>query len=173
MIKESSSQNRAITHADARIGSANVVPTIECVRMVKFDAGHRVVNHESKCRTLHGHEYRAEIFARAAELGHQLDHQLDHLGRVIDFSVIKSKVGGWIEENWDHNMIVWSQDPNLALLNQCEGAKRPFVTDFNTTAENLATYLLKKSNEILHSDGVVVTKIKLWETQNCYVEVSL
>ena len=137
----------------------------ECVRMLKFDAGHRVVNHESKCRTLHGHEYRAEIFARAKEL--------DHLGRVIDFSVIKSKIGSWIEENWDHNMIIWSEDPNLPLLQQCDGAKKPFVTEFNTTAENLAAYLLKKANELLASDGVTITKIKLWETQNSYVEVTL
>jgi len=136
---------------------------IECVRIVKFDAGHRVVNHESKCRTLHGHEYRAEIFARAS--------QLDHLGRVIDFGVIKTKVGGWIEENWDHNMILWSQDPNLPLIQRCEGAKKPYVTDFNTTAENLAAFLLKKANELLAADGVTVTRIKLWETQNCYVEV--
>ena len=41
---------------------------VECVRILKFDAGHRVVNHESQCRTLHGHEYRAEIHARAARL---------------------------------------------------------------------------------------------------------
>ncbi len=137
----------------------------ECVRIIKFDAGHRVVNHESKCRTLHGHEYRAEIFARSA--------RLDDLGRVIDFGVIKSKVGGWIDENWDHNMLLWSQDPNLPLINQCEGAKKPYVTEFNTTAENLAAFLLQKANELLAGDGVTVTKIKLWETQNCYVEVSL
>jgi 6-pyruvoyltetrahydropterin/6-carboxytetrahydropterin synthase len=139
--------------------------TIECVRIVKFDAGHRVVNHESKCRTLHGHEYRAEIFARAS--------RLDPLGRVIDFSVIKSKVGGWLEEHWDHNMIIWDQDPNLPLLQKCEGAKKPFVTDFNTTAENLAAFLLKKANELLLADGVTVTRVKLWETQSCYVEVQL
>jgi len=136
----------------------------ECVRIIKFDAGHRIVHHESKCSTLHGHEYRAEIFARAV--------RLDNLGRVIDFGVIKSKVGAWVDENWDHNMLVWSQDPNLALIAKCEGAKKPFVTEFNTTAENLAAFLLQKANELLANDGVTITKVKLWETHNCYVEVS-
>ena len=135
---------------------------ITCIRIVKFDAGHRVVNHESKCRTLHGHEYKAEIFATASGL--------DNLGRVIDFSVLKQLVGGWIDTHWDHNMILWKEDPNLPLIQQCDGLKAPFVVDFNPTAENLAAYLLDKANELLADTGVLVTKIKLWETSNCYVE---
>lgn len=134
------------------------------VRIIKFDSGHRVVNHESKCRTLHGHEYKAEIFAEA--------DQLDSLGRVIDFSVIKDKIGNWIDIHWDHNMIIWDQDPNLELLKKCDGLKSPYVTSFNPTAENLAAYLLTQSNILLNDFGVKVVKIKLWETSNCYVEVS-
>lgn len=134
---------------------------IQAVRIVKFDAGHRVVNHESKCRTLHGHEYKAEIFAEG---------ELDSLGRVIDFSVIKNIVGSWIDEHWDHTTILFDQDPNVPLIMQCDGLKKPYIVPFNPTAENLAEYLIKKSNELLFATGVVVTKIKLWETSNCYVE---
>lgn len=134
------------------------------VRIIKFDAGHRVVNHESKCRTLHGHEYKAEIYATA--------DGLDSLGRVIDFSVIKNVIGAWVDEHWDHNMILFKDDPNLPLIKQCDGLKSPFVTEFNPTAENLAEFLLNKSNELLAGTGVMVDKIKLWETSNCYVEVS-
>ncbi len=133
-------------------------------RIIKFDAGHRVVNHESKCRTLHGHEYKAEIFAEA--------NALDNLGRVIDFSVIKHVVGSWIDEYLDHNMILFNQDPDLHLLQQCSGMKKPFVVDFNPTAENLAEMIYKKGNELLLDTGVRISKIKLWETSNCYVEYS-
>lgn len=136
-----------------------------CVRIIKFDAGHRVVNHESKCRTLHGHEYKAEIYASADEL--------DSLGRVIDFSVIKNVVGSWVDAHWDHNMIIWENDPNLVLLNQCDGLKLPYITTFNPTAENLAAFLLTIANDLLEKTGVKVTKIRLWETSNCYVEVTL
>jgi 6-pyruvoyltetrahydropterin/6-carboxytetrahydropterin synthase len=137
-------------------------PKIKAVRILKFDAGHRVVNHESKCRTLHGHEYKAEIFAEGC---------LDSLGRVIDFSVIKQKIGTWIDENWDHAMIIFEEDPDIWLLQQCSGLKPVYVTKYNPTAENLAADLLRKSNGLLFGTGVYVTKIKLWETSNCYVEV--
>jgi len=137
---------------------------ISAVRIIKFDAGHRVVNHESKCRTLHGHEYKAEIFAEG---------ELDDLGRVIDFSVIKNIIGKWIDENWDHNMIIWSQDPNLEHILKCEGLKKPFVFPMNPTAENLAQYLISISNDLLNGTGVSVKKIKLWETSNCYVEAKI
>ena len=137
---------------------------IQAVRKCKFDAGHRVVNHESKCRTLHGHEYWAHIYAEA--------DQLDSLGRVIDFSDIKNKVGGWLDLNWDHNMIIWEKDPNLPLIKQCDGLKEPFVTEWNPTAENMADYLLNTVCPIvLKGTGIKVTKIRLYETSNCYVEV--
>lgn len=138
----------------------------QAVRIIKFDAGHRVINHESKCRTLHGHEYHAHIYAES--------DGLDSLGRVIDFSVLKEKIGGWIDLNWDHNMIIWEADPNLELLMQCDGLKSPFVTKFNPTAENLADHLLRYvCPSLLAGTGVAVTKIRLYETSNCYVEVNL
>lgn len=140
------------------------VKMINAIRIIKFDAGHRVLNHESKCRTLHGHEYKAEVYVSAKKL--------DDLGRVIDFSIVKQIIGKWIDENWDHNMIIFKEDPNLILLQQCDGMKKPWVADFNPTAENLATFLINKSNELLNKHDVVVTKIKLWETSNCYVEVT-
>lgn len=136
---------------------------IQAVRILKFDAGHRVVKHESKCRTLHGHEYKAEVYCEA--------DGLDTLGRVIDFSVIKEIVGSWIDENLDHNMILFDEDPNLIFIEQCEGLKKPYVVPFNPTAENIASHLLEVGNELLKATGVKITKIKLWETSNCYVEV--
>lgn len=132
------------------------------VRIIKFDMGHRVVRHESKCRTLHGHEYKAEIYATA--------DGLDDLGRIVDFGVIKEKVGGWIDLHWDHNMMIWKEDPNLPLLVRCDGLKKPFVTDFNPTAENIAKYLCNQANALLSETGVKVCKVKLWETSNCFVE---
>lgn len=131
------------------------------MRKIGFDAGHRVVNHESKCRTLHGHRYTAEIHARSED-------GLDELGRVVDFSVLKEKVGGWIDEHWDHAMIIFSEDPDLEHLKKCSGMKEVFVTNKNPTAENLASYLIREVCPIVLKDtGVIVEKIVLWETPNC------
>jgi 6-pyruvoyltetrahydropterin/6-carboxytetrahydropterin synthase len=139
---------------------------IEAVRIIKFDAGHRVVNHESKCASLHGHEYKAHIYAQA--------DALDALGRVIDFSVIKDKVGTWIDTFWDHTMIIFKEDPDRALIQRCGSYKPAFISDWNPTAENMAMYLLKEiCPNVLHGTGVKVSKIRLYETSNCYVEVTL
>lgn len=138
---------------------------ILATRIIKFDAGHRVVNHESKCASLHGHEYKAHIFAEANEL--------DDLGRVIDFSVIKDRVGKWIDDNWDHTLIIYERDENLEHLKNCKSYKPIFVSAFNPTAENMALYLLHIVCPLVLKDtGVKVTKIILYETSNCYVEVS-
>ena len=77
--------------------------TITCTRRIQFCAGHRVKNHESKCRNLHGHNYVVWITAK-------LDAGTDELGRVVDFSVLKARIGGWIEDAWDHGFILWDQD---------------------------------------------------------------
>jgi 6-pyruvoyl tetrahydropterin synthase/QueD family protein len=76
-------------------------------RRLEWDAGHRVLGHEGRCRHLHGHRYVAEVTVAAPEL--------DDLGMVIDFSVLKEKVGGWIDREWDHNMMLHVSDP-LAVM---------------------------------------------------------
>ncbi len=73
----------------------------ECTRRLQFCCGHRVMRHESKCAHLHGHNYVAFFTASA---------QLDDVGRVIDFSVIKERVGGWIDEFWDHGFVLNEED---------------------------------------------------------------
>jgi len=139
---------------------------VTAVRRIQFCAGHRVHRHESKCRNLHGHNYQAFFHAQA--------DQLDELGRVIDFSVIKQCMGTWIEENWDHGFIVSKDDTEaLAVLRQVNGQKL-FVLDVNPTAENMALALLNVvAPKLLAGTGVRISKVVLWETENCFVEVEL
>lgn len=144
---------------------------ISCVRRIQFCAGHRVVNHESKCRNLHGHNYVAFIHARAPEL--------DAIGRVIDFSVLKDRVGSWIDRHWDHGLILWRDDPlGQHLVNAMRCAELPpqkrWPLAANPTAENMADFLLRVvCPEQLAGSGVEVFRVVLWETENCYAEVSL
>lgn len=137
---------------------------ITVTRKLEFDAGHRVMNHESKCATLHGHRYVIEVTATAPEL--------DQIGRVIDFSVLKEKIGTWLDENWDHNVIVFSEDKTtIEALLMIPRKKDPFICPFNPTAENMARYLLTEICPMLmEKTGVTVTKIKVWETPNCFAE---
>ena len=135
---------------------------ITCTRRIQFCAGHRVYDHESKCRNLHGHNYVVFLEAQAP---------LDQIGRVIDFSVLKERLGGWIDRYWDHGFLIWENDgPALAALAMMPQQKL-FLMPTNPTAENIAEFLLNFVGPgQLKGTGVRLTKVTVWETENCYAE---
>jgi len=136
-------------------------------RRIQFCCGHRIHMHESKCRHLHGHNYVAFFTAV------KLDANLDGLGRVIDFAVLKDRLGSWIEANWDHGFIVWRGDDEARKALAVMGDQQKlFFLDRNPTAENMARFLIDEvAPSVLEGTGVVVKQVVLWETENCYAEV--
>src|SRR3954447_18193886 len=80
----------------------------QITRKHEIHCGHRVCGHEGKCRNLHGHAYVIHFTCEA--------DSLDDLGRVIDFRVIKSLLCQWLEDTWDHRMLIWEEDPMLDAL---------------------------------------------------------
>ena len=152
------------------------MPLRTVTRKLEWDAGHRVLNHGSKCRHLHGHRFVAEVTVTAPEL--------DGLGMVIDFSVLKEKVGDWIDRCWDHNMMLHPDDP-LVDLYKCSAepdsvvhyaaevfaGKAPYIMKSgNPTAENIACELFHKATELLTGTGITVLRVKIAETPNCWAE---
>lgn len=135
---------------------------------MEWDAAHRVLRHESKCSTLHGHRYVAEITIEAAKL--------DAVGRVIDFAVVKERVGRWIDDHWDHTTLVNVDDANLKAFCLGEhreaGKKRPFLFDGEPTAEIIAAKLLDVAQDLIGED-LTVTNVRIYETPNCFAEASL
>lgn len=124
-----------------------------------ISVGHRVCKHESKCRHLHGHNYRIHF--------HCESDQLDEIGRVIDFSVIKEKLCMWIEANWDHRFLIWQEDPHAQRLLDID----PLVVlvPFNPTAENMAIYLVERVAPIqLRDTGVRLAEVTIEETAKCH-----
>lgn len=123
---------------------------------------HRIPRHESQCAAFHGHRYAAEITCDA--------DALDDRGRVIDFGVIKERVGGWIDRHWDHTAILMTGDPDpavpgIAASNAAHG--RPvYWMDGPPTAENIAAELARVAKELLEPAGVRVARVRVWETPN-------
>lgn len=135
-----------------------------CTRRIEFDSAHRVMRHESKCRHLHGHRYVAEITAEPK-------NGLDDLQRVIDFSVLKEVVGGWVDEFWDHGTLLNKQDSDLIDL--CSDADWKFyLFDGNPTAETIASELFKVSAELLKDTDVNLVHVRIYETPNCWADFS-
>lgn len=151
------------------------MPTI--TRKLEFDYGHRILNHESKCRHLHGHRGVAEITVYSPGL--------DPLGRVVDFSVIKEVVGGWIDNHLDHNMLLHPEDElaklfedlqkpmTLSRLESLFGGKTPYILPYdypNPTAENISRLIFEKATSLLRKkdDNLRVVSVRFWETPNSF-----
>lgn len=145
---------------------------INCTRIIQFDAAHRVKDHESKCRDLHGHRYVVEAAFTAKKP--KDDKGLDSLGRVIDFGVIKEKLGGWVDQNLDHNVILWQKDQKLGEAISGVTRQGIYYLPYNPTAENIAYYLLNDiCPKLFENEAVKCVHIRVYETPNCYADVSL
>lgn len=125
-----------------------------------ISCGHRVVGHEGKCRHLHGHNYRIDFICE------QESRFLDGVGRVIDFSVIKSHLCMWVEDNWDHKMLIWQRDPMLEALRKIDPSV--VAVPFNPTAEMIAHHLVTVVGpDQLKDTGVVLVRCHVEETRKC------
>lgn len=145
-------------------------------RKFEFDAGHRVLRHESKCKNLHGHRYVLEVTVEADEL--------DELGRVKDFSELKSVVGSWIDANWDHNTLLHRDDPllwvetstNVKPINKDQlirlVGRLPYVMKEgrNPTAENMVLEFVDRWPQIYVKTDLRLVHVRLYETPNCWAE---
>lgn len=139
--------------------------TVTCTRLLHWDAAHRIVRHESKCASLHGHRYTAEITCTSDDL--------DTVGRVVDFGVIKERVGQWIDAHWDHTTLVALNDADLIRFLQQEaqrGRKPCYIMRGEPTAENIALELLRVASELLDDSRLRVIKVRVYETPNAYAD---
>lgn len=158
---------------------------ITCTRRLQFCAGHRVYGHENKCANLHGHNYVVYLTAAANPVA---ESQLDDIGRVIDFSVLKYLIGEWIQEKWDHGMILSKDDPLGWIWDggaHFASGESPdvgptctehkfFEMPYNPTAENMARYLGEEvAPDLLRPKGIQLVKVVMHETENCSAEWTL
>ncbi|HEY8908741.1 MAG TPA: 6-carboxytetrahydropterin synthase QueD [Desulfosporosinus sp.] len=128
------------------------VMVIKVTKSFTFDAAHFLPNHKGKCATMHGHTYRLEV--TVVRNNGQLINGGSDDSMVIDFYDLKAIVTAEVIDKIDHK-----------VLNE--------VLPFRTTAENMASHIFSVLTDKLQSSGVIVEKIKLWETPDSYVEVYL
>ena len=68
-------------------------------RWIETDTGHRVPNHKSKCRNIHGHRYRWEVELEGTTV---TDKGTSDEGMLMDFSDVKSILMEYIHDVVDH-----------------------------------------------------------------------
>lgn len=155
---------------------------MEITRRFEFDAGHRVLGHEGKCASLHGHRYAAEVTVACPEL--------DQLSRVVDFGVMKEKIGRMIDNEFDHRMILHPDDPlRRACIpsssvfgpkdaGEIIGPRGTYVMPHgsyaNPTAESIGTVLFGKIGLLLADELETLTlkRVRLYETPNCWADIT-
>jgi 6-pyruvoyltetrahydropterin/6-carboxytetrahydropterin synthase len=128
----------------------------------RFEAAHRLQNHPSKCRRLHGHSYIAEV--RVSGYVNQ------YTGMVTDFENLNS-IKTWIDLFFDHKTILQDSDPLVPILSD-EIPDSLHLIKYPPTAENLAKILMFEAQKQLKPFNLSSVEIKLWETSTSYAIAS-
>ena len=139
-------------------------------RKLEFDAGHRIPDHKSQCRNLHGHRYTLEITL----VGQVIEQEgSSDNGMIMDFSDVKSLAKTHLVDVWDHAFLVYQDDTEV--LNFLNGLTNHKTVVFPTvpTAENMANEAFKiLRNRYLDSYGthLKLEKVRLYETPNNWAD---
>jgi 6-pyruvoyltetrahydropterin/6-carboxytetrahydropterin synthase len=124
---------------------------------VQIDASHRLLHYQGKCANLHGHRWKVEVWIEG-----EPDATTNLL---IDYNTIKQ-----IIERFDHQIILNCDDPMVPCI---EKFQHVMTTPGDPTSELLAVVFKDDLNEACKSQGInaKVTKIRVWESPNCYAEL--
>ena len=146
--------------------------SFEITKKVKFHMGHRIPNHKSKCRHLHGHTYFC-LVTMQGELENSRSSSDE--GMVLDFGDLKSLVSDFINEKLDHGFMVYKGDTEVVDFLKKMKSKNT-VVPFIPTAENIAKFLFDTFHRIFAENldnyplKCVIKSVKVFETPNSDAE---
>ncbi len=143
---------------------------MQITRRLEFDAGHRIPNHNSQCRHLHGHRYAIEITLSGDVITAE---GVSDQGMVMDFSDVKRIAKEQVVNAWDHAFLVYRGDRAvLDFLNTLPNHKT-VVLDVIPTAENLAKVafdLLLPAYRDTYGNHLRLERVRLYETPNNWAD---
>ncbi len=139
-------------------------------RRLEFDAGHRIPDHQTQCRHLHGHRYAIEITlaGRIIEASGQPNN-----GMVMDFSEVKSLAQQHLVAHWDHAFLVWREDQAVVNFLSSLPDHKTVLLDCVPTAENLATRAFRILDGVYqdrYGNQLCLVQVRLYETPNCWAD---
>jgi 6-pyruvoyltetrahydropterin/6-carboxytetrahydropterin synthase len=139
-------------------------------RRLEFDAGHRIPNHASQCRHLHGHRYAIEI-TLAGEIIRTEGAAEE--GMVMDFSEVKSIAQAVLVDRWDHAFLVYEGDRAVVEFLATLPEHKTVVLPVVPTAENLAAEafrILGVAYRDTYGNQLRLQRVRLYETPNNWVD---
>ncbi|RDE52368.1 MAG: 6-carboxytetrahydropterin synthase [Candidatus Accumulibacter meliphilus] len=139
-------------------------------RRLEFDAGHRIPDHKSQCRHLHGHRYALEITLGGAIIQQTGDPAN---GMVMDFSEVKALAMRHLVDLWDHAFLAWADDQAVVDFLRSLPDHKTVLLDCVPTAENLAQLAFTILDAVYrdsYGNQLRLERLRLYETPNCWAE---
>jgi 6-pyruvoyltetrahydropterin/6-carboxytetrahydropterin synthase len=139
-----------------------------------FDCAHMLTGHQGLCKNLHGHTYRLEIEVQYFGSGGQIPDGPSE-GMVVDFKDLKEIVNRRIVSKMDHAFIFHnapgkpSVEMQIASLLQGNGLKC-YVMEDRPTAENMSKHIFAALSHEFKSSGVVLKRVRVYETATSYAD---
>lgn len=140
-------------------------------RKLEFDAGHRIPDHRSQCRNLHGHRYVLEITLQGDLV--ETEGAPDR-GMVMDFADVKALASEHLVDKWDHAFLVYEGDTQVRDFLDSMAGHKTVVLDRIPTVENLAAVafeILANVYDAHYGVNLRLHKVRLYETPNCWADV--
>lgn len=135
--------------------------------------GHRITNHNSVCKNLHGHRYKAEIYLEGG-LVNARDNSNE--GMVTDFGDVKTILIKYVHDVLDHGFMFWKKDKLLVNFFKKNKGLKSIAVPFVPTSENIAAWIfviLDKHFKDKYETGLKLYSVKLRETPTSLAEYNL
>jgi 6-pyruvoyltetrahydropterin/6-carboxytetrahydropterin synthase len=143
---------------------------MQITRRLEFDAGHRIPNHNSQCKHLHGHRYAIEITLSGKII---TTEGISEQGMVMDFSDVKRIAKERVVDAWDHAFLVYRGDTAVVDFLRTLPDHKTVVLEVIPTAENLAMVafgLLDDAYQNIFGNDLRLERVRLYETPNNWVD---
>lgn len=141
-------------------------------RRLEFDAGHRIPDHASQCKHLHGHRYVIEITLTGDII--QAEGNPAN-GMVMDFGDIKRIAKAHLVDQWDHAFLAYRGDAPIVDFLASLPDHKTVLLDAVPTAENLviiAFRILDAQYSDSFGNHLRLERVRLYETPNCWADAT-
>jgi len=139
-------------------------------RRLEFDAGHRIPNHDSQCRHLHGHRYALEVTLSGDII---TTSGASAQGMVMDFAEVREIAQRHLVDAWDHAFLAWREDEEVVAFLRSLSGHKTVLFDAPPTAEHLAVTafrILDKFYQDQYHSNLRLEHVRLFETPNCWAD---
>jgi 6-pyruvoyltetrahydropterin/6-carboxytetrahydropterin synthase len=139
-------------------------------RRLEFDAGHRIPNHNSQCKHLHGHRYAIEISLSGDIISTEGQSEQ---GMVMDFSDVKRIANTHLVDLWDHAFLAYRGDKVVCDFLGSLPNHKTVILDVVPTAENLAQIafdILNSAYQDTYGNHLRLEQVRLYETPSNWAD---